>query len=58
MNRFINETTHQALATLTISQEEYDTIAQLLSAESLEQQEAALAKRVLYGVRRGILELV
>ena len=58
MNPFITETAAQALATFAISQEQYETIAQLLGNHALTDQEVALAKRMLYGVRHGILELV
>ncbi|MEM8639044.1 MAG: hypothetical protein AAGG51_09545 [Cyanobacteria bacterium P01_G01_bin.54] len=58
MNAYITETATQALSTLAISQEQHEAIAQLLGTANLGDTETALAKRMLYGVRHGILELV
>ncbi|MGB0562277.1 MAG: hypothetical protein ACPGVO_10785 [Spirulinaceae cyanobacterium] len=58
MNAFITETATEALSTLAISQERHEAIAQLLGTANLGDNEVALAKRMLYGVRHGILALV
>lgn len=58
MNAFITETATQALSTFAISREQHETIAKLLGSQKLSDHDVALAKRMLYGVRHGILELV
>ena len=58
MNTFITETAAQALATFAISEEQHAAIAQLVNNCSLDANDQTLAKRMLYGVRHGILEIV
>ncbi|NEO83490.1 MAG: hypothetical protein F6J87_04410 [Spirulina sp. SIO3F2] len=58
MNVFITETATQALSTFSISQEQHEMISQLLGSHCLNDSDQTLAKRMLYGVRHGILELV
>lgn len=58
MNTFITETAAQALSTFAISQRQYETIGQLLNNHSLSSEEVAIAQRMVYGVRHGILELI
>lgn len=58
MNPFITATATQALSTFVISQEQHAAIAQLLGSHRLNDHDQTLAKRMLYSVRRGIVELV
>ncbi|NEO86633.1 MAG: hypothetical protein F6J87_20600 [Spirulina sp. SIO3F2] len=58
MNTFIKATANKALCDFIVSQAEYQTLTRLIADPSLSEQDATLARRVLYGVRRGIVSLV
>lgn len=58
MNTFVQATANKALCNFIVSQSEYQALHRLLSDANLSEQDATLARRVLYGVRRGIVSLV
>lgn len=58
MNSFIQATATKALAKNKVSQTEYQELAHLLEDPSLTEQDLTLARRVLYGVRHGIVNLI
>lgn len=57
MNSFIQATATKALVQYKVSQTEYRTLTYLVEDPSLTEQDLMLARRVLYGVRHGIVSL-
>lgn len=58
MNTFVQATATKAFCHFIVSHQEYQHLNRLLSNANLSEHDATLARRVLYGVRRGIVSLV
>lgn len=58
MNAFIRQTTTKALWDRVVSESEYSNLTQLLEHRELTEQESTLARRIMYGVRHGIVAIV
>lgn len=58
MNTLIRQTTTKALWNRVVSESEYSNLTQLLEHRKLDEQERTLARRVMYGVRHGLVEIV
>ncbi|MEM8640403.1 MAG: hypothetical protein AAGG51_16540 [Cyanobacteria bacterium P01_G01_bin.54] len=58
MNPFIQATANKAICSFVVSRTEYQTLSRLLDDPQINEQDAILARRVLYGVRHGLVSLV
>ncbi|MGB0563464.1 MAG: hypothetical protein ACPGVO_16920 [Spirulinaceae cyanobacterium] len=58
MNPFIQATANKAICNFVVSRTEYKTLSRLLNDPQIDEQDAILARRVLYGVRHGLVNLV